>query len=490
LTDSPTSAGTARHFRDAVPADTGVTAYLSKQFFLPGSKSRIYSLAVNTGIRDDTLQWRRQRLSLLMAVLAAAGMYLFYDHVDFASLEIEDALLLRPRGNFSDLYPAWLGTRELLLNGHDPYSPDVTAEIQKGVWGRTVDARNPGDPKEESRFAYPLHVVFIFAPIVLVPFSVARVLFIVAAITAGAWSVSFWLRLFHPGSSGFQIAIFTALFLGSWPFVLALQVHQPALIVFALMSAAIAALAAGQLWAGGVLLALATIKPQSVIGIVGWLLLWSLCRWRDRKGLVLSFSLTLAVMFIIGEMLLPGWIWEWREALSAYMRYSPLTGAVVELMFGRLGEFVGALVIGGVVVYCWKARRDAPNTDRFKLAPPLILSANLFVTPVWHAYDLIFLLPPVLLIWAWRSQFDQLKPVQRGILRFSALALLWQWFAAALALTIVIVDPRLALNLRILPYFSILLLPAATLTSLILIARARLSSAVLSPALLTQPVEP
>jgi hypothetical protein len=447
---------------------------------------------MNSGIRHHTSQWRRQWLSLLIAVLAAAGMYLFYDHVYFAAQEIEDALLHRPRGNFSDLYPAWLGTHELLFNGRDPYSPDVTADIQKGVWGRIVDASHPGDPKEESRFAYPVYVVFALAPIVLVPFSVARVVFIVAAIAAGAWSVSFWLRLFHPGSSRFQIAIGTALFLGSWPFVLALQVHQPALIVFALMSAAIAALAAGQLWGSGVLLALATIKPQSVIGIAGWLLLWSLYRWRERKGLVLSFSLTLGGMFILGEMLLPGWIWEWREALSAYMRYSPLTGAVVKLMFGNiLGELVGALVIAGVLVYCWKARKDAPHTDRFKFVPTLILSANLFVTPVWHAYDLIFLLPSVLLLWAWRRQFDQLKPVPRGILRFSALALLWQWFAAALALAIVMVAPQLALNLRILPYFSILLLPAVTLTSLILIAWSRLSSALPGAVpLITQPIEP
>jgi hypothetical protein len=65
----------------------------------------------------------------------------------------------RPRGNFSDLYPAWLGTRELLVNHRDRYSPEVTASIQKGVWGRTVDARNPGDPEDQSRFAYPLYVV-------------------------------------------------------------------------------------------------------------------------------------------------------------------------------------------------------------------------------------------------------------------------------------------------------------------------------------------
>jgi hypothetical protein len=209
------------------------------------------------------------------------------------------------------------------------------------------------------------------------------------------------------------------------------------------------------------------------------LLLWSLSNWRDRKGLFLSFALTFSAMFLAAELLLPGWLWEWREALSAYMRYSPLTGAYVELMFGKwLGKVIGALVTLGILLFCWKARRDAPRTDRFRLASTLILAANLFITPVWHAYDHIFLLPPFLLLWEWREQFYSLKPVLRAIVRFSALALAWQWIAATIALAVVTIVPGLVLNLRILPYFSILLLPPGALISLVLIGHARLSQGV------------
>jgi hypothetical protein len=418
----------------------------------------------------------QSRWLLLLCVLGAAGVHCFYDYVFIAAEKIEDRLINRPSGNSSDFYPAWLGTRELLTNKRDPYSPEVTADIQKGVWGRTVDGHNPGDPKEESRFAYPLYVVFVLAPTILVSFSSAKVLFIGFAITASVFAVLFWLRLFGHRSTALQIGMGIVLFLGSWPFVLALRVHQLAVIVLALITGAMTAVAAGLLWTGGIMLAFATIKPQSAVGIVAWLLLWSLSNWKERKGLLLSFALTFSVMFFAAELLLPGWLWEWREALSAYMRYSPLTGPYVELMFGKwLGKIVGALVILGIFLFCWKARRDAPNTDRFRLASTLILAANLFITPVWHAYDHIFLLPPFLLLWEWREQFYSLKPVQRAIVRFSALALAWQWFAATLALAVVTVVPRLALNLRILPYFSILLLPPAALTSLVLIGHARLS---------------
>ena len=314
---------------------------------------------------------------------------------------------------------------------------------------------------------------------ILLSFPAAKVLFIVLGITTGILSAWFWLQLFGRGSSVFHVVVAIVLFLGSWPFVLALRVHQPALIVFALMTGALMAIAARRPWVGGVLLAFATIKPQSVIGIVGWLLLWSLSSWKDRKGILISFALTLSAMLSAAELLVPGWFWEWREALSAYMSYAPLPGAYVELMFGnQLGKVVGALVVFTIFLFCWKARRDAPDTNRFKLAPALILSANLFISPVWHAYDHIFLLPSAILLWEWREQFFQLKPFQRGILRFSALALIWQWFAVAVAVGIVMIAPSLALNLRILPYFSVLLLPPLALASLILVGRARLSRSV------------
>src|SRR5262249_9024266 len=156
--------------------------------------------------------------------------------------------------------PAWLGTRELLVHHRDPYSPEITADIQKGVWGRTVDARNPGDPKDGSRFAYPLYVVFLLAPAILVSFSTAEVLFVGFAITAIVFSVLFGLLLFGLRNSALQIAMCTVLSPGSWLFVLGPRVHQPAVIVLALITGAIAAVAAGLPWAGGIMLAFATIK--------------------------------------------------------------------------------------------------------------------------------------------------------------------------------------------------------------------------------------
>src|SRR5450759_4460908 len=100
---------------------------------------------------------------VLAAVLCAAGVWLYANRV-LIPYQISDAAAHgRPRGNLSDLYLHWIGARELLLNGRDPYGPDVTREIQQGYYGRPLDPARPGDPKDQ-RFAYPVYVVFCLAP--------------------------------------------------------------------------------------------------------------------------------------------------------------------------------------------------------------------------------------------------------------------------------------------------------------------------------------
>ena len=69
---------------------------------------------------------------ILGALICAAGIWLYAQRVMIPYQTIDAAAHDRPRGNLSDLYPRWVGTRELLLHGRDPYGPVVTAEIQAG----------------------------------------------------------------------------------------------------------------------------------------------------------------------------------------------------------------------------------------------------------------------------------------------------------------------------------------------------------------------
>ena len=156
---------------------------------------------------DATLKDNRSKQwpLLLVAVLLATFMHCFYSFVFLRAEQIEDARLNRPRGNFSDLYPAWLGTRELLVNHRDPYSPEVTTSIQKGVWGRTVDAREAGRPQRSTTIRIPAVCGFCPGSDILFPFSVVKDLFIVGAIITGILSVWCWLGCFIPAVRDFNL---------------------------------------------------------------------------------------------------------------------------------------------------------------------------------------------------------------------------------------------------------------------------------------------
>src|SRR5258708_10294034 len=100
-----------------------------------------------------------------------------------------------PQRNVSDLFPRWLGTRELLLHGRDPYSSEITREIQQGYYGRPIDHTRPSDRIDEQCFAYPLFVVFLLAPTVTLPFIVVKWLFTAILSVSAAWTVLLWIKV-------------------------------------------------------------------------------------------------------------------------------------------------------------------------------------------------------------------------------------------------------------------------------------------------------
>src|SRR5271168_2458452 len=115
--------------------------------------------------------------TVLVAALCAAGMWTYANRVMVAHQVRDAAAHDRPRGNLSDLYPRWVGAKELLLHGRDPYSTDVSREIQAGYYGRPLDPSRPGDPKDEQGFAYPVYVVFLLAPTIGLPFVIVQKVF-------------------------------------------------------------------------------------------------------------------------------------------------------------------------------------------------------------------------------------------------------------------------------------------------------------------------
>src|SRR5579863_9554086 len=109
----------------------------------------------------------KPRIRLLLSVVAAAITWIYAARIlvpwDRYIGELHDGV----KSQMGDLYPRWVGTRELLLHGRNPYGPEVSGEIQMAFYGRIVTPgdRGPGHKIiDEQRFAYPVYVVFLMAP--------------------------------------------------------------------------------------------------------------------------------------------------------------------------------------------------------------------------------------------------------------------------------------------------------------------------------------
>jgi Glycosyltransferase family 87 len=400
----------------------------------------------------------------LLAALLAASLWFYVQRVLVPFQQADAASHGRPRGMLSDLYPRWLGARELLLHHRDPYSDDVTREIQAGYYGRPLDAARAGDPRDEERFAYPVYVAFLLAPTVSLPFPAVRDAFrwLLAIVTAA--SVVLWLRVlvWRPSPNGF--AILLLLTLGSYCTVQGIKLEQLSLLVCGVIAASAVLLVSGQLFLAGVLLAVATIKPQLVVLLTVWLMLWTLSRWRERQGFFWGFTLSCGLLAGGGEYVLPGWIERFAHAVTAYLDYTDAGSPLEALTTHPIGKLLGILLIAGVAVICWRLRHSPEDSRDFRLVLALMLTTTLAVVPMLAPYNQLLLLPAVFLIaQSWKQLWQKSRGSQAACSAAAAFVL-WPWMVSlGLMLASLFLTPATIERAWALPLWSSPAIPIAIL---------------------------
>ena len=379
---------------------------------------------------------KKFKLGLFVATLFAGSMWFYVQHVLIGHQQSDAALHGIPRGNLSDLYPRWLGARELLLHHQDPYSSEVTREIQAGYYGRPLDPSRPDDPKDQQGFAYPVYVVFLLAPTVTLPFPVVQEgfrWFLGLLTVATVWM---WLRTLRWRIPFSTTAIIMVATLGSFPLLQAIKLQQLTLLVGGLIAAAALLLAQDYLVAAGMLLAFATVKPQLALPLSAWFLLWTFGDWRRRQNLLWGWVGTLAALFAASEFLLPGWIWRFGAAIAAYRQYNDGAASVLDVLITPSnGKVLAALVVLALAVICSRNRRVPADSAYFSWLSVLVLAVTVVIAPKAAPYNQVLLLPGVLLITKEWPAFWMKNRLTRAFLLVSAVLFLWPWLAA-LALTV------------------------------------------------------
>jgi hypothetical protein len=256
----------------------------------------------------------------------------------------------------SDFYSRWAGARALLVEGRDPYSLEVTREIQAVIG---VDPNMEG----KGGFAYPLYVVFLFWPLVYLPFDWAQAIWMVTlqwvamAAVWGMLKLERW-RLSLPGMA--MLFVGTLFF---YPIARSIMLGQFTLHVTLFLVLALWALRRGHDGWAGVCLAATSIKPQMVILVVLWLGLWGIGvrRWRLLVGLLSGGAL----LSLAALALFPRWPISFLEDV---LRYSKVAGGrnplmlLMSLVWPGGPEVVrygmaGALVLAMLAAF-WRGWRD------------------------------------------------------------------------------------------------------------------------------------
>jgi len=372
-------------------------------------------------------------LWLLMSVFLTASTWLYVHRILWPWQHHVNVEVGTMKAELGDLYTPWAGTRELLLNRRNPYSQEVTDEIQMAFYGRIIrQAANatPESAVDEQRFAYPVYVVFLMAPAVNSTFAEAQTWAPVILAVFTVIGLLLWFDTLRWLPSWPTIAAVLVFIFGTPPIIQALRLRQLGLLVGFLLALAAWCVSRNRLGIAGVVLAISTIKPQMVLLALLWFLCWSVGDWHRRWRLPAALVGTLAVLIGAGEIILPGWPRYFFAALQAYRHYT-YRPPLLELALGHmLGEILAGVAILGLLALAWQNRKEPGNSPGFTRTLAIFLAASPLTMPLLPLFNhLLLILPIIVVLRDWRSLRAPDRYILIAVLGWPAIAsialLLW-----------------------------------------------------------------
>ena len=410
---------------------------------------------------------RNSRAAGLLAVLCLASMWFYVERVLIPYQRAESAAHGVPRGNLSDLYPRWLGARVLLLDHQNPYSSATTREIQRGYYGRELDPRRSEDPTDQQAFAYPVYVVFLLAPTIVLPFEAVRSGFTWVLVGVTLASVWLWLRAIGWNARPFSMSIASMLMLGCFPVAQGLKLQQLTLLTSFLIALGVALLVIDRRFWSGFVFAVATIKPQLVVPLLLCLLLWTISDWHRRQRFLWGFGLTMVALVGASEVVLPGWLHDFRQALSAYRRYVGGQSLLDQMLSPQVGHLFSAIALAVVILICWRFRRSEARSHEFQYMVVAALAVTLIVIPMFAPYNQVLLLPALLLIVREVRQLWHKSLMSRTAYCVTVGAIAWPWVAClGFMLGSIWLSPESLEHAWAIPLYTTLVIPVVLLVQL------------------------
>ena len=277
-----------------------------------------------------------------------------------------------PGGN--DFLAHYIGTRSLILDGVSPYSDEVALKIQDLVFGRPAQ-----EGEIEHRVVYPLYSTLVFSPFSLIGNYVtaraAWMLFLEVSLTVMAflalnlfvWKPKLALLGFYYLFSFFWYHAFRGLINGN-----------AVILVGLLITGTLYAIKIGKDKLAGILLAFSTIKPNLVVLVIIFILIW--CFYQKRTQLILWFLGTMIVLTLGGMLIIPNWIQQNIWEILKYPAYNPAgsLGDVLGNWFPEIKSYLKWLIsiCFSILLVCewWIARKQEFNWFLWTVCSTLVIS--------------------------------------------------------------------------------------------------------------------
>jgi Glycosyltransferase family 87 len=375
----------------------------------------------------------RPRSVVVFAVLILLASSYFFFGIFIPGLRPGLVAVNRARGyGFgNDFYPIWVAG-DALFHHRDPYDPKLTPRIETGLYGRPLDRKTPSDAAVNYRaFSYPVYTIFLLAPLVPWSFPTVQILLAIVLPCIAALTVVLWLRILGTDLTPSGVVVTVCLALGSYPVLEGIYAGQPGLISAGIIAGTVALLVSERFVLAGILLPWASIKPQLMVLLALWLVMWSLSDWARRRGFLLSFAATTFLILAISTWATSHWIAGWLHALREYRQISPPT--LTQFVLGRLlGLAVSLFLLTMSVLLCWRERHNTAGSEGFTLATTFLLASTALILPSTIAiYDQFLLLPGVLWLYTHRDRVLRGSWVFRLLTVTTMAAVSWQWFSSS-----------------------------------------------------------
>jgi len=174
-------------------------------------------------------------------------------------------------------------------------------------------------------------------------------------------------------------------------------------------------------------------------------------------------GLALTVLALLGgaQILLPGWIGEFRTAIQNYHQY-PHNISLLEWLFTPLLGDIVAAVVGLLTAFvCWPLLKGGSGSPAFATCVSVTMALTVLLLPRFASpYNQVLLLPAVMLLVRHAAHFCNRALSSRVVYVVGAALVFWPWLASlGLMLAAMVAPPETVQSAWKLPFATGFVVP-------------------------------